>query len=65
MATGPDNAIPTVWLYGTAGITWLAVGCLREHMDDGEQDYFTIKVCSVGKSDRRRDVTQENLLRPS
>ena len=21
------------------------------------QDYFTIKVCSVGKSDRRRDVT--------
>ena len=29
------------------------------------QDYFTIKVCSVGKSDRRRDVTQENPLRPS
>ena len=29
------------------------------------QDYFTIKVCSVGKSDRRRDVTQGNPLRPS
>ena len=30
-----------------------------------KQDYFTIKVCSVGKSDRRRDVTQGNPLRPS
>ena len=30
-----------------------------------KQDYFTIKVCSVGKSDRRRDVTQGNTLRPS
>ena len=29
------------------------------------QDYFTIKVCSVGKSDRRCDVTQVNPLRPS
>ena len=29
------------------------------------QDYFTIKVCSVGISDRRRDVTQGNPLRPS
>ena len=29
------------------------------------QDYFTIKVCSVGKSDRRSDVTQENPLRLS
>ena len=29
------------------------------------QDYFTIKVCSVGKSDRRRNVTQGNSLRPS
>ena len=27
------------------------------------QDYFTIKVCSVGKSDRRRGVTQGNPLR--
>ena len=30
-----------------------------------DQDYFTIKVCSVGKWDRRRDVTQKNPLRPS
>ena len=29
------------------------------------QDYITIKVCSVGKSDRRRDVTPGNPLRPS
>ena len=29
------------------------------------QDYFTRKVCSVGKSDRCRDVTQGNPLRPS
>ena len=28
------------------------------------QDYFTIKVCSAGKSDRRRDVTQGNPSRP-
>ena len=27
-------------------------------------DYFTIKVCSVGKSDRHRDVTQGNPLLP-
>ena len=27
------------------------------------QDYFTNKVCSVGKSDRRRYVTQGNPLR--
>ena len=37
---------------------------LRSSMGQG-QDYFTIKVCSVGKSDRRRDVTQGNPLRPS
>ena len=30
-----------------------------------DQDYFTIKVFSVGKSDHRRDVTQGNPLRPS
>ena len=36
------------------------------YTDGGQaQDYFTIKVCSVGKSDRRRDVTQGNPLRPS
>ena len=35
------------------------------HMYYAHQDYFTIKVCSVGKSDRRRDVTQGNPLRPS
>ena len=29
------------------------------------QDYFTNKVCSAGKSDRRRYVTQGNPLRPS
>ena len=29
------------------------------------QDYFTNKVCSAGKSDRRRYVTQENPLRSS
>ena len=29
------------------------------------QDYFTLKVCSVGKSNRRREVTQGNPLRPS
>ena len=29
------------------------------------QDYFTNKVCSVGKSDRRHDVTQGNPLRLS
>ena len=30
-----------------------------------DQYYFTITVCSVGKSDRHRDVTQGNPLRPS
>ena len=29
-----------------------------------EQDYFTNKVCSVGKSCAPRDVTQGNPLRP-
>ena len=35
------------------------------HASSPMQDYFTIKVCSVGKSDRRSDVTQGNPLRPS
>ena len=30
-----------------------------------KQDYFTNKVCSVGKSGIPRDVTQGNPLRPS
>ena len=38
---------------------------IRAHFGESRQDYFTIKVCSAGKSDRRRDVTQGNPLRLS
>ena len=44
------------------GAQWVSQICLVK--GSTWQDYFTIKVCSVGKSDRRRDVIQGNSLRP-
>ena len=43
----------------------LVPGALARLHDWRHRDYFTNQVCTVGKSDSRRDVTQGNPLRPS
>ena len=45
---------------------WLPTTCAARSVSHRTQDYFTIKgLFSIGKLDRRRDVTKGNPLRPS